>query len=100
MSGVGGLDLRFPIGGLFTVLGLVLGGYGIATAGNAGMYQQSTGLNLNLIWGAVMLVFGVLFLLGAMRAARTHHPAGVHPTAESPEGRATEAREHDLGLER
>jgi hypothetical protein len=97
MSGAIGLDIRLPIGGLFTVLGLLLGGYGIATGGDAALYERSLSVNINLWWGLAMLVFGLLLLWGASRARRT---ASAHPAAETPEGRATEAREHERGLER
>jgi hypothetical protein len=69
MSAAGGLDLRLPIGGLFVMLGLVLAGYGIATNSDAAQYAKSGGLNINLWWGVVMLVVGILFLLGARRGA-------------------------------
>jgi membrane protein implicated in regulation of membrane protease activity len=92
MSTSSGLDVRFPIGGLFTSLGLLLSGYGLATAGNAAQYARSLSVNINLWWGLVMLVFGLLLLLLASRGRRTRSP--------SPEGQATEAREHEMGLER
>lgn len=73
MSGAGtegtALDLRAPIGALFSALGMLLAGYGFATAGDP-MYARSAGINLNLWWGGVMLAFGVLMLWGARRAAR------------------------------
>jgi sulfite exporter TauE/SafE len=97
MSGAIGLDIRLPIGGLFTVLGLLLGGYGIATAGDAALYERSLSVNINLWWGLAMLVFGLLLLWGASRARRI---ASAHPAAETAEGRGTEAREHERGLER
>ena len=70
MSGAIGLDIRFPIGGLFTVLGLLLAGYGIATAGDSTLYERSLSVNVNLWWGLVMLGFGVLLLAAASRARR------------------------------
>lgn len=70
MSGGGNLDLRMPIGGLFVALGVILAGYGLATAGNTAMYERSTQLNVNLWWGLVMLAFGGLFIGLALRAAR------------------------------
>jgi len=97
MSGVIGLDVRLPIGGLFTVLGLLLAGYGVATEGDPALYARSLSVNVNLWWGLVMLVFGVLLLWGASRARRV---ASARPAAETPEGRATEALEHERGLER
>lgn len=69
MSATGGLDLRLPIGALFTVLGVVVAGHGLATRGDAARYVPSGTVNINLWWGLVMLLFGVAMLLGA-RAAR------------------------------
>ena len=97
MSGGGGLDLRYPIGGLFVVIGVILGGYGVATGSDAAMYARSTGININLWWGVVMLVTGIVFLALAWRGGR--HDT-VRPAADTPEGRDTERREQTLGLER
>ena len=97
MSGAVGLDLRIPIGGLFTILGAILVAYGLLTAGDAAHYAASAGLNINLWWGLAMTVFGLACLALARRATRH---GGARPAAETPEGRATEAREHELGLER
>ena len=95
MSGSGALDLRWPIGALFTALGLVLGGYGLATAGDPAHYARSLSVNINLWWGLVMLLFGLILLLSAARWGR-----GVSGRAAlSPEGLATERRERNLGLE-
>ena len=66
MSGdITNIDIRLPIGALFGVLGLILVGYGLATNGNAAQYAPSGGLNINLWWGALMLVFGVGLLVVA-----------------------------------
>jgi hypothetical protein len=62
------MDLRLPIGGLFVMLGVLVGGYGVATNGDAAHYEQSLGVNINLWWGLVMLVFGAVLLLLAFRA--------------------------------
>jgi H+/Cl- antiporter ClcA len=97
MSGAGGLDIRLPIGGLFVVLGLILGGYGVATNADAERYARSMSVNINLWWGLVMLVFGGLLLLLARGSRRD---ASAHPAGETPGGRETEKREHGLGLER
>ena len=69
MSGEASLDLRLPIGGLFAVLGVMLAGYGLATASNTEMYVKSSGMNINLIWGVVMFVTGLIFLGLAKRGA-------------------------------
>jgi hypothetical protein len=96
MAGAAGLDVRLPIGGLFMVLGLLIGGYGIATAGDPAHYAKSLSINVNLWWGLVMLVFGVTLLAGAVRG---HRLASVQPALETPEGQATEQRERRVGLE-
>jgi hypothetical protein len=97
MSGASGLDVRLPIGGLFAVLGLLIGGYGVATAGDAAHYEKSLSINVNLWWGLVMLIFGIILLAGAIRG---HRRASVRPALETPEGQATERRERRVGLER
>jgi hypothetical protein len=56
-----GLDIRLPIGALFTILGVLLAGYGLGS--NAAIYQRSMGINVNLIWGMVLLVFGLVMIL-------------------------------------
>lgn len=99
MSGAASLDLRLPIGGLFTTLGLIIGVYGLATNHSA-MYQQSLSININLWWGIVMLVVGAVMLAMGVRATREAHPAGARPAVTTPEGLATERREHRTGIER
>jgi hypothetical protein len=96
MSGMTGLDIRLPIGGLFAVLGLLLMSYGAATAGEATLYARSLSVNVNLWWGLVMLLFGLLLLFAAARGRRV---ASAKPAAQTPEGRAMEARERRSGLE-
>jgi len=64
-----GLDLRWPIGLMFTLIGLLLAGFGAMTRGNAELYQGSLGININLRWGLVLLVFGLFMLIMAWRGA-------------------------------
>jgi hypothetical protein len=68
MSDMEGMDIRAPIGGLFTVLGVMLAGYGLFASGSGGASDTSSGTNVNLWWGLTMLVFGVLMLAMARRA--------------------------------
>ena len=68
MSNMEGMDIRAPIGGLFTVLGVMLAGYGMFASGSGGASDLSSGTNVNLWWGLVMLVFGVAMLVMARRA--------------------------------
>ncbi len=85
MSAAGSLDLRLPIGGLFVMLGVLLAGYGIATASNTAQYIPSGGLNINLWWGLVMLVTGALFLFLARRDnVRAEIAAAERGTAAPP----------------
>lgn len=58
-------DLRLPIGLLFAIYGIVLAGFGLL--GDDAIYEKSLGININLLWGTVMLVFGLLMLLPAWR---------------------------------
>jgi hypothetical protein len=58
-----GLDIRWPIGSMFTLIGVLLTGYGVFKATDS----VSLGININMIWGIVLLVFGSLMLLGAIR---------------------------------
>jgi high-affinity Fe2+/Pb2+ permease len=61
-----GLDIRWPIGLMFSLIGALLTGYGAIR----GASPISLGININLIWGVVLLVFGVLMLVGAMRGGK------------------------------
>ena len=61
-----GLDSRWPIGIMFSLLGVLLIVFGAATRLDAELYRHSLGININLLWGLVLLVFGALMLLGAV----------------------------------
>lgn len=95
-----GLDIRLPIGLMFFIIGILLALYGLLTESNVELYARAGGTNVNLWWGGVMLIFGALMIVLARRATATGGQEGAHPTAESPEGKRTEEREHKLGLER
>ncbi len=60
-----GLDIRLPIGLMFSILGVMLTGYGLL--GDKSIYQRSLGININLWWGIVLLVFGLVMLLMGRR---------------------------------
>ena len=57
------LDLKLPIGWLLSAYGVLLTVYGLLTKKE--MYAISLGLNLNLVWGILMIVIGGGFLLTA-----------------------------------
>lgn len=58
-----GLDIRWPIGLMFTLIGALLAINGAVVKSD---HAISLGINIDLIWGVVLLVFGVLMLLGAI----------------------------------
>ena len=60
-----GLDLRLPIGALFSALALVLIVYGLVS--DPAIYARSLGFNVNLGWGCVLLVFGLAMLAASRR---------------------------------
>ncbi|HEV8599004.1 MAG TPA: hypothetical protein VGQ69_06560 [Gemmatimonadales bacterium] len=68
------LDLRLPIGLMFSLFGVMLTLYGLLS--DAAIYDRSLGINVNLWWGLVLLVFG-LVMLGFARK-----------TGKKPSGRA------------
>ena len=67
-----GLDIRIPLGMMFTLLGCLLVGFGFFS--DPAIYQRSLGIDVNLWWGLVLLVFGALMLWLGWRAgaSRTH----------------------------
>ena len=69
-----GLDIRYPIGLMFTLVGALMVVFGLATGSNTELYQRSLGININLIWGVVLLVFGVLMLFLAISAKKKQGP--------------------------
>jgi hypothetical protein len=58
-----GLDIRFPIGMMFTLIGLLL-----TASGFFNPDKTSLGININLIWGVALLIFGILMWGSALRA--------------------------------
>jgi len=56
-----GLDIRWPIGYMFLIIGAVLAAYGLLS--DATIYEQSLGMNVNLIWGGVLSAFGIIMIL-------------------------------------
>ncbi len=77
------LDLRIPLGLMFTLTGLILTLFGLKTNGDADLYARCLGVNANLWWGIVLLAFGLTMLilgrLGQKRLAQ-------QPPEQSEEG--------------
>jgi len=57
------IDIRFPLGLMFSIFGVILTIYGLATTGHHEMYTSSLGVNVNLISGICTLIFGLVMLL-------------------------------------
>jgi hypothetical protein len=57
------IDIKIPIGLMFSVLGVLLTAYGIATMSDTTLYQKSFGININLWSGVGMMIFGGIMLL-------------------------------------
>lgn len=68
-----GLDIRGPIGIIFTLYGVILVAFG-ATTDHAIFEERSMGVNIDVWWGAAMLVFGLFMGALAFRAARAKRP--------------------------
>ena len=67
-----GLDIRLPIGIIFTIYGVILIIYGLVA--DASIFQEkSLGVNIDL-WGVAMLVFGAFMGALAFRASRRTEP--------------------------
>ena len=67
-----GLDLRLPIGIYFTILGVMLEAYGYLTASDSALYERSLNMNINMIWGVVLLVFGLGMLIPSLIARKNN----------------------------
>jgi hypothetical protein len=63
-----GLDIRMPIGLMFSALGVMLTLFGLFS--DKRIYEKSLGININFIWGLVLLAFGIIMLLLARFGSR------------------------------
>jgi len=63
-----GLDIRWPIGIIFTIYGVLLIIDGMVA--DPAIFVSSVGLNIDLWWGLAMLVFGIIMGILAFRASR------------------------------
>jgi hypothetical protein len=66
------LDIRIPIGLLFGIFGLILIGFGLVS--DPEIYKRSLGINVNLWWGMVQVVFAAIMLALAWRARGGKRP--------------------------
>jgi len=65
-----GLDIRLPIGMMFSLLGALLTIYGLCTGTDSDLYKSSLDINVNLWWGLVLFFFGAIMLFFALRDRR------------------------------
>ncbi|MGA3081286.1 MAG: hypothetical protein ABSD44_07885, partial [Terracidiphilus sp.] len=64
------LDLRIPMGLMFTLVGMILTLFGLKTDGNQALYARCLGINANLWWGLVLLAFGLTMLILGQRGQK------------------------------
>jgi hypothetical protein len=57
------IDIKFPIGLMFSILGLLLTIYGIFTMSDPLLYKKAFDININLWSGCGMMVFGGFMLI-------------------------------------
>lgn len=55
-------DPRISMGMLFTLIGTILTAFGLSTRSDVSVYAKSMGIDANLWWGLVLLVFGIAAL--------------------------------------
>lgn len=64
-------DPRISMGMLFTLVGTILTAFGLSTRTNVDVYVRSLGIDANLWWGLVLMVFGIaVLILGRRGQAR------------------------------
>jgi len=72
-----GLDIRWPIGLMFSLIGVILVIYGLITGSNTEVYRRSLDLNVNLYWGLLLVVFGGAMLFFAWRDSSKSRQTGT-----------------------
>jgi hypothetical protein len=60
------MDIRIPMGLMFAIIGGIIAVYGMVDPA----HSMSLDININLIWGSVMTLFGILMLALAMWAKK------------------------------
>lgn len=61
------VDIRIPIGLMFSILGVLITIFGLMTTSDTVMYQKSFGINVNIVMGVLMLLFGLVMIYFAFR---------------------------------
>lgn len=73
-----GLDIRIPLGLIFLIIGGIMAIFGLVTHGNA-MYDRSLDVDINLAWGAIMVLFGAIMFFAGKRKKWQDTPADPRP---------------------
>jgi hypothetical protein len=73
-----GLDIRIPLGLIFLITGGIISLYGLFTRHSA-IYDKSMGINLNLTWGVIMFIFGLIMFLIGRRQKWQDDPVNPRP---------------------
>jgi hypothetical protein len=69
------LDIKIPLGGLLSFYGVALVLHGLLSGKE--VYARSLGVNVNLIWGVVILAVGLVLLLTVFVGKRRQKARGV-----------------------
>jgi hypothetical protein len=64
------LDICWPIGLMFSLVGAMLTVFGLVTRASEEMYKRSLDININLWWGLILLAFGGLMLFNAWKNSK------------------------------
>jgi len=81
-----GLDIRWPIGLMFSLIGALLLVCGLVTRSDAEMYKRSLDININLYWGLLLLVFGLSMVTLAWRGLqKAKQTAAIAPPGKPEE---------------
>jgi len=64
------LDICWPIGLMFSLVGAMLTVFGLVTRASEEMYKRSLDININLWWGLILLAFGGLMLVNAWKNSK------------------------------
>ena len=83
-----GLDIRLPLGLIFLIIGGIMAIFGLFTHGDAALYERSLGVNLNLIWGALMVVFGAIMYFVGRRQKWQNDPMNPRPWEQGDSAKA------------
>jgi hypothetical protein len=74
-----GLDIRIPLGMIFLIIGGIMSVFGLVTRGSTTLYTRSLGVNLNLTWGIIMFLFGLIMFVVGKRQKWQDDPVNPRP---------------------